>query len=279
MVTVLDAEDGYRALTEASAWVRLPDFAVLLFTGADAKSWLQGQITNDVRLLSVKDPLETCVCSATGQLEAIASLAETSAGVTAVTDAPEVLERRVENFVVMEDVQVQRVSGVVWTYQGPLARSKSHGGTDRSGFGGYDVVLKQGEEPAGPIVSRDLLDLVALEAGVPLFGVDTDPKTLPPELGEAFLSRTVSFNKGCYLGQEILMRIRARGHTNRRWVGLKSDALLATGEVVTRSALSPTFGYIAAAMVRKENAEPGTELMIEGVEAKVVEFPFRRPSQ
>ncbi|MFX6234584.1 tRNA-modifying protein YgfZ, partial [Acinetobacter baumannii] len=66
------------------------------------------------------------------------------------------------------------------------------------------------------------MDQLELRAGNPRLGGDTTQKTLPPELGPAFESRTVSYTKGCYMGQEVLMRIHSRGHTNRTWVCLTS---------------------------------------------------------
>jgi folate-binding Fe-S cluster repair protein YgfZ len=105
------------------------------------------------------------------------------------------------------------------------------------------------------------------------------------------VNRTISYKKGCYTGQEVLMRIYSRGHTNQTWMGLKSETLLSPGSKlrfgdpsdagsVTRSANSPRFGFIAAAMIRNEAAVAGAIVeVIEGdsiVQAEVVRLPFLR---
>ena len=153
--------------------------------------------------------------------------------------------------------------------------------SDRTGSGGIEVF---GEMPAVQL-SDVGFSLATLEAGLPEFGVDTTVKTLPPELGESFDGSHTSYKKGCYTGQEVLMRIKSRGHTNKTWVGLKlssatdETAVEFEGKVVGkihRSADSPAFGVIASATLRNVATEPGTVVTVSGVEATVVEMPFLR---
>lgn len=117
-------------------------------------------------------------------------------------------------------------------------------------------------------------ELASLEAGIPILGVDTGPKTLLPELGADIEATHVSYEKGCYVGQEILHRLHSRGKTKTVWSGLYCDRLIAPGHYagiwVTRSAMSPRFGPIAVAYVPR-----GVPLVtIEGVTARVVPLPF-----
>jgi folate-binding protein YgfZ len=128
---------------------------------------------------------------------------------------------------------------------------------------------------------------VRIERGSPRWGVDIREKTLPPEMGASFVERTVSYQKGCYTGQEVLMRIKSRGHTNRTWTGLVCESPVdADSQVgssvresagfVTSSAVSPDFGPIAAAMLHNEAAVEGTEVVVvsAGKEVKAVVRPF-----
>ena len=116
-------------------------------------------------------------------------------------------------------------------------------------------------------------------------------KTFPPEMGKAFEERHVSYSKGCYMGQEVLMRIHSRGHTNKTWVGLASEKPLEVGAsvghrlrsdsgIVTSAVFSPDFGYIGAAMVRNEAAFEGEVVQVttsQGiVEAEVRQMPILR---
>jgi aminomethyltransferase len=130
-----------------------------------------------------------------------------------------------------------------------------------------------------------------IEAGRPLFGIDFDDTVLPAETGQ--LARAVSFTKGCYLGQEIVARMHARGQIARLIVGIRmtDDALpiAASGVcdqqrnqvgVITSSTMSPILSNsaICLAMVKKQFAAPGTVLQIpaEGTIRKglVVDLPF-----
>lgn len=139
-------------------------------------------------------------------------------------------------------------------------------------------------------VGRAALNILRTEGGIPWYGVDMDENTLPPEAG--LEARAISYTKGCYLGQEIIERIRARGHVNRKLTGftLSGEKLPAAGsklfsdgkEVgrITTAVESPTLGRpIALGYVRREHLEPGTRLQVEtGGTAEVTELPFYHPS-
>jgi len=170
--------------------------------------------------------------------------------------------------------------------------------TNRSGFGGWTLVVTPKDGAAGDILRRSFSEvdpeayrIACLEAGTPRFGVDTNSRTLPPELGQAFESSHISYKKGCYLGQEILMRMHSRGHANRSWMGLLLEAPVKEGDairhrdredagVVTTAVESPEFGPIAGAYLRREACYSGEIVHVltsEGpVEAEVQEMPLLR---
>ena len=120
-----------------------------------------------------------------------------------------------------------------------------------------------------------------LEAGVPWFPADFNDGMIPHEA--AIETTHISFNKGCYTGQEIVERVRSRGHVNRKRVPLKFSSaappapgtklLVGGAEVgfVTSSALSPTAGAIGMGYVRREQLAPGTVVELEGGSATVWE--------
>jgi folate-binding protein YgfZ len=132
-----------------------------------------------------------------------------------------------------------------------------------------------------------------IEAGRPLFGIDFDDTILPAETGQ--LSRGVSFTKGCYLGQEIVARMHARGQVAKQIVGIRMEdnALPIAGTVifdaeqnqiggVTSSTLSPIMSNaaICLGLLKKPFFTGGTKIIIpaEGAmrQAEVVELPFVR---
>ena len=129
----------------------------------------------------------------------------------------------------------------------------------------------------------EALEIMRIEAGLPALGRELDEEVLPPE---ARLERAISTNKGCYVGQEIVARLRARGQVNHLLVGLRIESpelpevemeLSVEGRVtgeLTSVAVSPTEGPIALGYVRREHAEPGTQVEFEGGRARVAALPF-----
>jgi folate-binding protein YgfZ len=136
----------------------------------------------------------------------------------------------------------------------------------------------------GPI-GYATLNVLRLEPGIPWFSYDFDDKVIPHEAG---LEGThISFTKGCYTGQEIVERVRSRGHVNRRRVGLEfsgkeapppGTSLTFGGKeagYVTRAAFSPGLGRaIGMGYLRREANAPGTQVEWRGGSAKVIEFPL-----
>ncbi len=126
-------------------------------------------------------------------------------------------------------------------------------------------------------------DVLRVESGRPRYGVDLDDATIPQEGG--LNERAVSFTKGCYPGQETVARLFYKGRPNRWLCGLRlsapveAGASLVLGEravgTLTSSVVSPGFGPIGLALVRRE-AEVGSELAVGsgGVSAVVVHLPF-----
>ena len=264
---------------------------VLRLSGDDHRTWLQGQITQDVRKLSPGEPQSTCFLSATGQLQAIGRLHDHGDAIFVVTGQPDVVRGRVDDFVIMEEVELATVEEGVQTIHGAAAEAwlahhaepGTWGRHDRTPFPGFDVFVPPFEFGSLPVIEAEEMAALGFAAGIPRFGVDTNAKTLPPELGKAFDERTISYTKGCYLGQEVVMRIHSRGHVNRQWVALKMAAAPSVGAEVTRDgvvvgsvmqAFRLSGSWFASAMVRRESAEPGTEVLVGGVPAIVRPLPL-----
>ena len=143
---------------------------------------------------------------------------------------------------------------------------------------------------SGAWVGEEAHNILRVEAGIPRYGVDFTEDNLLLEVG---LDHAVSFSKGCYLGQEVVERIRSRGHVNKRLVGLilegresasRGDVLFADKPVgtITSSVHSPALGKpVALGYVYKDYWSPDTRLSVnhDGVslDAKVTTLPFVRP--
>lgn len=137
----------------------------------------------------------------------------------------------------------------------------------------------------GP-VGHEAVEMVRLESGIPRFGQDFDSQNLPQETG---LDEAVSYDKGCYLGQEIVARLHFRGQASRLMRGVMLDtdhlppvgvALLADGREagrLTSVGQSPQLDrVIGLSILQRRATEPGTRVVVEGTEREggVVELPF-----
>lgn len=132
-------------------------------------------------------------------------------------------------------------------------------------------------------ISDDLYETLRIESGIPKYGVDMDDTTIVPELG---LEGLISYNKGCYIGQEIIARIHFRGHVAKMLTGLilsapvEVGAELATGDGknagrITSVTFSPKLDKnIALAFVRYDYLGSGTELFAGETQVTVTDLPF-----
>jgi folate-binding protein YgfZ len=139
----------------------------------------------------------------------------------------------------------------------------------------WQALISTGGRPAGLEAYR----ILRVEAGTPAYGEDIDESNLPQEVGRT--DQTISFTKGCYVGQETVARIRTYGHVNRSLVGLKlagaepvprGTKIWRDGKEVgqtTTSVASPRLGQaIALAYVRRGNQEPGTAVEVQVAESR-----------
>lgn len=259
---------------------------VIELSGEDARDWLQGQITQDISLLTDGGHISSCICSPTGQLLTIVHIYERSGNLLLVTPNPEVILNLVENFVIMEDVTARVVTTSLVSAQGNGAENlgKHYLPRDRTGFGGFDVFDPNPKDLQMAPLNPEHLDALEITVGIPRFGIEITSKTLPPELGSKFDSTYIHYQKGCYAGQEVLQRIHSRGHTNKTWVGLLSNNYLPAGEkvnfegaevgVVLRSANNPDHGFISSAIVKNVASQPGTSVTVDGISATVEHLPL-----
>ncbi|MCK5412261.1 MAG: folate-binding protein YgfZ [Gemmatimonadetes bacterium] len=140
----------------------------------------------------------------------------------------------------------------------------------------------------GVAVGRETWEVFRVEHGIPVWAADFDQDNLAQELGQD--DRAISFDKGCYTGQEVVARIHFRGHVNRILRGFRLPRPVAAGQplyegerergVITSPAISPRFGPIALGYARFE-IPPGAWLSLESggqTEVEVVALPFEGPS-
>lgn len=173
----------------------------------------------------------------------------------------------------------------------------------RTGQEGYDLIIalkdlasavsriqEIGEKFSLRWVGTQAQEILRIESGIPRYGVDMDETNLLLETG---LDRAVSFQKGCYLGQEVIERIHSRGHVNKKLVGMllegekpaeRNDGIHDNGKEIgkiTSSIFSPALKRpIALGYVHREYADPGTSVSIDRsgrtISAVISSLPFYR---
>jgi folate-binding protein YgfZ len=162
-----------------------------------------------------------------------------------------------------------------------------------TGENGFDVVtdssrkaeLLQALETAGAQpISEDTFEILRVEAGIARFGQDIDETNVVPETN----LDAVSYTKGCYVGQEIIVRIKHRGHPAKKLTGLRfeTDEQIEPGAIihstenqeigrVTSAVVSPRLGSIGLGYVRYEHLAEGTRVVAgDGINATVTGLPF-----
>jgi folate-binding protein YgfZ len=151
----------------------------------------------------------------------------------------------------------------------------------------WDALLEAVRAHGGGPIGYAVLSALRLEAGIPWFGYDFDETVIPHEAG--LENSHINYSKGCYTGQEIVERVRSRGHVNRVRGGVEfsgsavpergTKISVAGKEVgqVTRAAFSPAAGHpIGMAYLRREASAPGIALEYSGGSARVITLPLAR---
>lgn len=142
-----------------------------------------------------------------------------------------------------------------------------------------DRLTNAGAQPVG----AEALELWRVLHGIPQYGQDIRDRDLPQETEQ---TQALNFTKGCYIGQEIVERIRSRGQVHRKFTGFEFDRMPALGkhdvegrtlaEITTAVSVPASAGerLIGLGYIRREASAPGSELDLGGVKARVVELPF-----
>lgn len=205
--------------------------ALLEFRGPDAVRFLNGQITQDVRRVAGgKIALTSCVTDAKGKLQFRVTITEAAEGVLWIEGPADLagdLEARLTRYLIADDVEVADLTG---TYKlchllEPLAEPPPGGlarESNRYGVAGTDWWVPSELAIDDPWFDREELEALRIANGIPVWGRELIAGMLPPE---ALLEPTdISYQKGCYVGQEVISRIKSAGKVNKRLTRFMFDA-------------------------------------------------------
>ena len=253
------------------------EWGFVRFVGPDAKIFLQGLVTADMKKLSPGAMLPACVLTPKGLLVADCELYE---------EAPES---------VLAVMRPAAVVGFLKTFEKKIMLSNSLMKCLRSqtawlvigeGFSrglpwprlSVPARLLLGVDPPeeADLMSPAEFSALRVASGFPWYGADLDEHTLPLEGRQ---DDAISMDKGCYMGQETVSRLVRVGHVNRRLVALRfKGAAPAAGAILTRGGkttgkVTSVAGGEGLGMVRLEDEAPGTSLDAGGVPAEVKTIP------
>jgi folate-binding protein YgfZ len=268
--------DGYKAVTANGGVVRRADRGVLAVSGADRAAWLQGLLTNDVDALKDGDIQYSAYLTPQGRM--ITDMHVTARENRILLDVPAplatTLRDKLDGLIFSEDAQVTDESGriAVWT----VIRDD-----------GFLTVIGESlpDEFAGLVeVNLDTFEVIRIERGVPRFLADMNDDTIPLEAG--IDDRAISFTKGCYVGQEVIVRVTHRGGGRVakklvRWIADASADIVPLPESrifsfdrdigrVTSAAFSPGVNRVVGlGYVHRDFTESGTDIAVIWNDARI----------
>jgi folate-binding protein YgfZ len=237
------------------AFLDLSARAKLRVTGADRFRFLNGQVTNDLRKASDTVAIEACVLNAKGKLNAnifIGALGETFL-IDAEPELRETLRARLERYIIADDVQIEDVTDKFSLFhvlaQEPALESGRIVSARRFAATGWDIwsdpacydVIRDKLASAYLFIDSGAADVMRIEEGLPRWGRELTEEIIPIEAN--LEQRTIDYQKGCYIGQEVISRIKMSGQTNKRLRGLIS---------LNNTALQPGMKLVSPAVSGKE---------------------------
>lgn len=322
-------QEEFSALRESCGVYDLGFRARISIKGSDRVRWMNGMVTNNIRDLAVGHGLYAFLLNPQGHILGDLYAYNRGESIFVDTDRSqtEKILATFDHYIIMDDVNVTSLSDQ-WTTLG-VAGPKAPEVMARAGLefpqlqpleihtlecvcdcgclqctiirsddpavesyeiwlapehvaALWDALLKAGASPIG----SEALELQRIVSGIPRYGVDIRERDLPQETEQ---SRALNFNKGCYIGQEIVERIRSRGAVHRKFSGFlfNGEALLTAGtkivvgdkevgEVTSAASLRLPRGSktVALGYIRREAGVPGNSVSAGNAQATVVELPM-----
>jgi folate-binding protein YgfZ len=248
--------------SERGIFLDLSGRAKFRITGTDRLRFLNGQITNDLRKASEAFAIEACILNAKGKTDAhiYISASGDSFLVDAAADLREALKVRLERYVIADDVEIEDVTDQfslfhVLSEQSPArehgrivsVRRFSEPGWDIRGDAAQHHVSSQELSSRWALCDSDTAEVMRIEQGIPRWGRELTNDIIPVEAN--LEQRAIDYQKGCYIGQEVISRIKMSGQTNKRLCGLISldDIPLQPGMKLAAPAPAKDVGWITSA--------------------------------
>lgn len=232
--------DLYQSILSIGTCVDLSSRAKWRLSGSDRIRYLNGQVTQDVRTAKSTAALYACVTNLKGKIEADIFIHAAPDGESLLLDADaslrESLGMRLEKYIIADDAVLEDVTDEwqLWHLLGsqqPPEGGHSLANNLRYGLPGTDVWLPASTDASAlTTLSPEEAETLRIVQKVPAYPHELNADTFPQEAG--LEGAAMSFNKGCYIGQEILSRIKTTGKMPRQLIAWTSESDLPAGEVI-----------------------------------------------
>jgi folate-binding protein YgfZ len=298
--------------------------AKISLTGGDRVRWLNGMVTNNIRDLAVNRGAYAFLLNPQGRILGDLYAYNRGESITIDTDSAqaEKILATFDHYIIMDDVEVANVSdkvtaiGITGAKAREVLRAAGFEISNLEPLQFLDVTLRnvsmtvvRGDDAAiesyelwlvpdkltsvrdaltnsGAMpVGTDALELLRVASGIPRYGQDIRERDLPQETEQ---QRALHFSKGCYIGQEIVERIRSRGNVHRKFTGFQVEGALPAvgtkiqadgrdiGDITSVASLPLAGGErsVALGYIRRELATPGKQFQVGATQLSIAALPF-----
>jgi folate-binding protein YgfZ len=312
----------FTALTTGCGVFKLGRTHIAL-TGADRVRWLNGMVTNNIRDLALEHGVYAFLLNPQGKIQADLYAFNRGERIVVEADIPqlETILEIFDRYIIMDEVEIENLNSAVIGLAGaacaemlqregfPDAEKMQQLQVSEFQLDGQKLRLIRGDNPCIPTyevcagvdetqrvwdslvkagaqpIQSEALEIFRIACGIPKFGVDIRPKDLPQETGQ---DRALNFNKGCYVGQEIVERIRSRGAVHRMFTGFDIEGTvpavgfrvqqegkdIAELTSVTTLPTDEAERTVALGYGRKELMLPGKQYVTGETKLRVAALPF-----
>lgn len=313
---------GFKNLISACGLAELTGRARIRLNGKDRTRWLNGMMTNNFRDLAAGHGVYGFLLNPQGQIQGDLYAYNCSDYLLIETDRPQLenVLKLFRRYIIMDKVEITESNDVAFQITGPKAAEVlASAGFElpdlqplqfiQLQWNGLSCTIARQDMPCVPsfeiwcsasdgkaiyealaksgaaTVEEDALEFLRIACGIPRYGVDIQERNLPQETEQ---TRALNFNKGCYIGQEIVERIRSRGNVHRKFMGFVIEGAVpalnttlqidgkAVGEITSVAALplGESLQNVALGYLRREFATPGTKIPLENGQVIVASLPF-----
>jgi folate-binding protein YgfZ len=324
-----DVQREFTALTSGCGMYDLGFRTRISLKGGDRVRWMNGMVTNNIRDLAIGHGVYAFLLNPQGRILGDMNVYNLGEMLVVETDRSQLekILATFDHYIIMDDVEVTNLSEESTTLgvAGPKSRAvlnaagivipelrplQTHVAQCQCECDCFECTVIRGEEErresyevwlapkdvlktwqaliaAGATpVGSEALERLRIADGIPLYGVDIRERDLPQETEQV---RALNFNKGCYVGQEIVERIRSRGNVHRKFTGfliegegnvVAGEKIVAgekeVGEITSVGVLQTPSGErnVALGYIRREAGMPGREVMVGAARAVVTQLPF-----